>query len=316
MRSDTAPGDSAGDAWVNWKVRLILIGSRVRARLPRWMAVALALVFGDVCWLLLRGRRRTIASNLTRTAADRSPADRRRLCRATFRNFAVCVSDFLAFPSSTTSDLQSLVSISGLEPFVEAHRRGRGVIVVSAHLGHPELAGVVISALGYRIHAVVERTPPRLFDLVNRYRTVSGLRVLPPGGAVRALRAALAEGDVVALVADRVIGDRPGLEIDFAGGRRPLPLGPAELVLATGAPLFALSIALSRAGSECRYHCTFSDEIPVSHLGDDPRATLTARVGARLGEFVRRHPDQWFVFQPGWTGEPAGGPRRGPGGPA
>jgi KDO2-lipid IV(A) lauroyltransferase len=271
--------------------------------------MAAAHVFGDVCWLLLRARRRAIASNLARTAADRSPAERRRLCRATFRNFAVCVSDFLAFPAATRSDLLALVSFSGLEPLVAAHRRGRGVILLSAHLGNPELAGIAISGLGYQILAVAERTPPGLFDLVNRYRAVTGLRVVPLGQA-RQVRAALAKGDMVGLISDRVIGDLPGYEVDFAGGRRWLPSGPARLALATGAPLFAISIVLSGAGSGRRYDCSVSDEIPTADLGDDPRAALTARIGTRLGELVRRHPDQWFVFEPGWTDESAVGPRR------
>jgi Kdo2-lipid IVA lauroyltransferase/acyltransferase len=310
MRNDTDAGSYARGAWIEWKVPLIRLGSRVRTLLPRRLAMVAAHVVGDVCWLLLRARRRTIASNLARTAADRSPAERRRLCRATFRNFAVCVSDFLAFRTATRSDLLSLVSFSGLEPLMEAHRRGRGVIVVSAHLGNPELAGIVFSGLGYRIHSVAERTPPGLFDLVNRYRTVTGLRVLPLGRAGRALRAALAAGDVVALVSDRVIGDGPGEEVDFAGGRRRLPSGPAELALAAGAPLFAMSVVLSSEDSGRRYHCTASGEIPTSDLGNDPSAALTARIGARLGECVRRHPDQWFVFEPGWTDAAASDPRR------
>jgi KDO2-lipid IV(A) lauroyltransferase len=310
MRNDTDAGGLPRGTWIEWKVPLIRLGSRVRMLLPRRIAIAFAHVFGDVCWLLLGAQRRTIASNLARTAADRGPAERRRLCRATFRNFAVCVSDFLAFPTATRSDLQSLVSFSGLEPAKAALRRGRGVIVVSAHLGNPELGAVVFSGLGYRMHSVAERTPPGLFDLVNRYRTVAGLRVLPMAGAARALRNALAEGDIVGLVSDRVIGDYPGCEVDFAGGRRRLPSGPADLALVTGAPLFAVSVVLSSEDTGRRYHLTGSDEISTADLGDNPRVALTARIGARLGEFVRQHPDQWFVFQPGWTDEPAGSPRR------
>ena len=316
MRNDTDAGDLPRGAWIEWKVPLIRLGSRVRTLLPRRIAIAFAHVFGDVCWLLLRARRRTIASNLARTAADRSPAERRRLCRATFRNFAVCVSDVLAFPAATRSDLLDLVSSPDLEPVVEAHRRGRGVILLSAHLSNPEMAGVVFCELGRSVRWVVERTAPGLFDLRNRYRAAIGLRVVPLGRAGRALRTALADGDIVALVSDRVIGDRPGYEVDFAGGRRRLPSGPARLALATGAPLFVVSIVLSGADSGRRYRCSVSDEIPTADLGDDPRAALTARIGARLGELVRQHPDQWFVFQPGWTDAPAGGPRPGAGDPA
>jgi phosphatidylinositol dimannoside acyltransferase len=315
MRNDTAAGSVPRRAGIEWKVPLIRLGSRVRTLLPRRVAIAVAHVFGDVGWLLLRARRRTIASNLARTAADRSPAERRRLCRATFRNFAVCVSDVLALPAATRSDLLALVSFPDLEAVAAAHRRGRGVILLSAHLANPELAGVVFSGLGSRIHWVAERTAPGLFDLLSRYRAAIGLRAVPLGGA-RQLVTALADGDFVGLVSDRVIGDRAGYEVAFAGGRRRLPSGPARLALATGAPLFVVSIVLSGAGSGRRYHCSVSDEIPTADLGDDPRATLTARIGSRLGELVRRHPDQWIVFQPEWTDEPAGGPARPTGGPA
>lgn len=295
---DVSRPDDPHDA-VGAKLRLLSLGQRVRGLLPRTIAVWIAERVGDICWMVLRRHRRTIASNLLRTAADRTPADRRRLCRATFRNFAVCLSDFLSLPRATVPSILTLLTYEGLEHLDAAITRGRGAILVTPHVGSPEFAGFLMASHGYRLHAVVENLPPALLERFNRFRSAGGVNLIRLGRAFEA-RAVIKRGEILGVLADRAIGRGRSLAVGFAGGRRILPIGPAALALASGAPLLVASIALDTTRPGHRYIGIIEPEISTTDLGDQPAAQLTRRIAERLSHHVTRYPDQWFVFQPDW----------------
>jgi KDO2-lipid IV(A) lauroyltransferase len=280
-------------------VRLIRAGVFVRRFLPDPLAHALAGVVGDLCWLLLRRRRRILENSLARTAMNRSPVERQRLARTTFRNLARCLADVLAAPSMTPGQLLGLIDRSGLEHLDAALARGRGAIVISGHLGNFELAGLLLAALGYRCHTVAESIAPELDRLFTRFRSATGATVTPlERGAGPSLRA-LDRNEVDMLVADRAIHST-SVPVRFAGGRRPWPSGPAARAIARGTPILVGSVMLNPSPNGRRYVGVMNPEIPTDGLtaADVPR--LAQEVADQLSEVVLRYPDQWFVFQPDW----------------
>ena len=125
------------------------------------------------------------------------------------------------------------------------------------------------------------------------------MRVVPLGAAGRSALEVLRRGEVLVLVSDRAIGSH-GLTVEFAGGRRDLPKGPARLALASGAALLIGYAALAADPGGRPYIGVVEEEISTSGLEPGAVTELTARIAQRLGSVVTRYPDQWFVFQPGW----------------
>lgn len=278
---------------------LIRCGTFVCGLVPRSLARRIALVLADACGLLLPARRRTVTLNLCRTARDRNPAERRRLCRSTFRNFGLCLVDFLGMLRMNREQLLDLIQLRGLENLEQALGEGKGVIIITPHLGNWELAGVFLGTLGFPAHAVAEYIGPEINALYDRYRGMTGLRIVPLGAAGRSALEVLRRGEVLVLVGDRAIGSH-GLPVEFAGGRRDLPKGPARLALASGATLLVGYLALSADPGGRSYIGVVEEKIPTAGLGSDAVSELTSRIAQRLGSVVSRYPDQWFVFQPGW----------------
>jgi len=259
---------------------------------------------GDVGWFALRGRRRTVERNLVRLAGDRSPRERARLARSTFHNFVRCQADVLMLPGASATSVVGSIEASGLAHFRRIVRLGRGAIIVTAHLGNPELGAAVLATLGVPTYAFVEAIHPARDALFARFRTATGLRLIPsiPGAAAAALDA-LREGGVVAIVGDRALGSTRRVSVPFGTGRRPMPTWPAWLALRSGAPLFTGHAVLSQRTSR-PYRGIIEAEVSVNDLGKDPLAELTTRIATRLSAAVERHPDQWFVFRPDWDGDP------------
>lgn len=273
------------------------------------MARALAAAGGTLAWMVQGGRRRVLLENLAHTAPDKPIAERRRLARRTFRNLADVVVDQFRLPSMAPGEARALFEMRGLEHVEAAQARGRGTIIVTAHLGPYELAAAAFSTLGYTVYGMMEDLAPEVLDALASYRTATGLQMVNIKDGLRTAYRVLGEGHVLALVADRVIGDTRGvMELPFAGGVRLLPTGPAVFAQGTGAAIvtaFAMPHPARKKGGP-RYVIEFDAPMVAEGRDEAERRRLMQAIVERMTVAIRRNPDYWFVFQPNWiTREPA-----------
>jgi KDO2-lipid IV(A) lauroyltransferase len=267
---------------------------------PVPVARALAAAVGTLAWALQPDRRRVLHDSLSRTAADRSAGERRRLVRRTFHNLAVTAVDQFRLPHITREDLRSLFEVRGIEHVEAAQARGKGTVLATAHLGPYELAAAAFTAEGYTTYGMAEDLDPAVLDALVTYRAATGMKLVNMKDGLRAAYRVLGEGHILLLVADRVVGDTRGtIEVPFAGGTRLLPTGPVVFAQATGAALITAFASRNR-GRGARYVMEFDPPLIPEGRGADERERLMMRVAERMSAEVRRNPDHWFVFQPDW----------------
>jgi KDO2-lipid IV(A) lauroyltransferase len=267
---------------------------------PVPVARALAAATGTVAWVLQKNRREILLKNLSHTAPDRSPAERRRLARRTFRNLAVTAVDQFRLPSIDPKELRALFEIRGFEHVETSMARGKGTVIVTAHLGPYELASACVASMGYKLHGMVENLDPVLLDAMAAYRAATGMQLVNSKDGLRAAYRILGQNELLALVADRAIGDARGaVDVPFAGGVRPLPIGPAVFAQATGAAIVTAFASFNPAGRP-RYLMEFDPPLFSESRDEADRMRLMTRIVERMEAAIRRSPDQWFVFQPNW----------------
>lgn len=272
----------------------------IAQKTPLPLARLLARSAAAAAYVLLGERRRMLLRNLAFTAPRRNDKERLELARRTFGNIAECQTDLLRLPGRPPNELLDAIEAHGLEHIRDALALGRGVVVITGHLGNYELGGAWLAAQGYPAHAVVEDVNPAILALLERYRTATGMRTISRNRGARDAYRVLRSGEILLLVSDRVIGDSTdAIEVPFCEGRRAVPTGPATLALATGAPIVVGFVVRTHGGPR-RYGVYL--EPPIMPDGTEPDAvvTLTRRIAERLSAAVRDYPDQWFVFQPGW----------------
>jgi KDO2-lipid IV(A) lauroyltransferase len=229
-------------------------------------------------------RRRAVEENLRVLLGTPAP----RLVPQVFRSHGRFVFELLRGPERAAA-----CRFEGWERLAAARARGRGVVLAVPHTGNFEACGSAAARAGFPIHAVAgiqltRRWTPEL----RRRQERAGLPILPPGAAsARRLPRLLAEGEVVALLAD---GDvfAGGLLVDAFGAPTRFPLGPAKLCARTGAALLpAYALRMPDGGHVAR----FLPEIPVGELGVVEATERLARV---LAGVLREYPEQWMIFRP------------------
>jgi len=177
----------------------------------------------------------------------------------------------------------------------ELRARGRGVLILTGHIGCWELLGARL-ARGLGELAVVTgtiRNAP-VDRAVNDWRRRSGLLTLPRDGDQRPLLRHLQSGGVVAVLLDQNTRVS-NLPVPFFGRPAPTPSGAAKLALRYGIPI--LPVVIRRTGEGHRLvHLPVIE--PDDHRGDLPG--LLAACNSALEEMIRRNPREWVWFHRRW----------------
>ncbi len=217
-------------------------------------------------------------------------------------HFAAWV-DFLQFATRAPADAARLVEgVVGYSHIVEGRLAGKGVLLLTAHLGNWEVGGLMLAQMKQPIHVVLV---PDIFPGVERQRRrlheasgVAEIRVdrsfVPTLSVLRALSA----NGIVAMQGDRDF-DNTGVPVPFFGREAYFPRGPLRVAMASGATVLPAFIVRMPDG---RYRAIVEQPLPIEN-GPDRDASLRANLGryvAILERYVREYPDQWYCFFPFW----------------
>ena len=186
-------------------------------------------------------------------------------------------------------------------------RAGRGIILVTGHLGNWELGGAYLAARGIPVDAIVRHMAnPRFDRYLNLTRASLGIRVVYDDQAVRQTPRALREGRLVAFLADQGVRGLASTFVPFFGRPAKTPRGAAVFALRLDAPvLFGAAIRQPNG----RYQMAF-EPVEVTRSGDRERDTddIVARYTLALERWVRIAPEQYLWQHRRWRRQPPGAP--------
>jgi Kdo2-lipid IVA lauroyltransferase/acyltransferase len=288
---------------------LVVAVARTLGRLPRKLARGLV---GILTWLLylVLGRLRHVGErNLELAVPESPPSERKRILRTVFRNLGWQLVEFCRMPRYTAENTRNWIRTEGLEHYLAAQSRGRGVLVLTGHLGAWELSSFYHSLMGHPMGMVIRRLDNKLLDeYVNRIRCLRGNRVLHKDDFARGLLTAMRAGETVGILMDTNMTPPQGVFAQFFGIEACTASGLARVALKTGAAV--LPGFLVWEAKERRYVLHFGPELRFTKTGDAVRDILAATQQCNdvLEAWIRRYPDQWLWIHRRWKTRPAGEP--------
>lgn len=228
------------------------------------------------------------------------------LVRGVFRQNARNFLDLFRMPHWDGDDLARLVPIvAGEWATLEAARAaGKGMVLVTAHLGAFDVVGHAVGARGYKLTAVTGRTTARfLFDVVNHLRrghNVATVEATPSG--VRKVIQALRRNEVAVFLADYDFF-RNGLPVTLFGRETTLPPGPVRIARDAGAPVVGVFARRATRGYALAITPLFS--VPKTRDLEADVAAGMAKLAAMLEAAITAVPEQWVILQRVWPEAPA-----------
>jgi KDO2-lipid IV(A) lauroyltransferase len=262
-------------------------------------------LIGRIMYVLDAKHRRIAVKNIER--AEGMPKRTReihRLVRRVYEHFAVGAIETLLLPRMVLrGDLDRVVKLENFHLLDEALSRGRGAIVVLAHMGNWEVTGLAVSRKGYDLSSIARPIEnPFLDAYVNRLRKSTGQEIIPKHRAVRSMAESLKANKILAILADQN-ARKNGVFVPFFGRPASTVRSPALMALKYGAPILAANCY--RSGRN-EYRVILTPEIPIPKGPDREKLVerITADVTARLEGFIRQHPEQWMWLHARWKTKP------------
>ena len=278
---------------------------RLVKRLPEGTAYRLFDRVADRMWRANGGSVRRMRANYARIRPELTPRELDELVRAGCRSYLRYWCDAFRLPLRTPDELDRRMRLTGHDAQARAiAARGEPLVCFLGHLGNWDTAGAWSTGHFGHVTTVAERLEPEeVFAEFLEFRTGLGMTILPLTGGVDvfpALRAALADGGFVPLLADRDL-TRRGIEVDLRGHPVRVATGPARLAIETGAALFALALHYEPMpdGPGHRVVATFGPRVPVPATGDHDAQVraMTQACMDHLGGVIAAHTQDWHMMQ-------------------
>ena len=281
--------------------------------LPKKAAVSMATGVAMLGYHLLGSLRRVAMTNLKIAFPDGNEAEHKRLAKGAFKNLGRVLGEMSHFPGSTRESLEKTIEFQ-IDPDVYAEYErlkagGRGVIIVSPHLGNWELLVYGWSALREPISYLARPLDnPRLEALTVGLRSKFGNRPINKTNSVSPAVKILRDAGVLGILADVNAHPKEGVFVPFFGLPACTSSGVALLAMRTNAAIIPMCGAWDE--EKKRYIGVHGKIIYPSSTGDRRHDVVetTTKFTAEVEKMIRAYPDQWLWIHKRWKTRPPGEP--------
>jgi KDO2-lipid IV(A) lauroyltransferase len=231
------------------------------------------------------------------------------LIREVYQHLARVLLSLARMPRIRQDNIKQWVEYEGYEHYAEAHKQGRGVMFLTAHLGNWELSAHAHCLYGHRMNVVGRPLDNPYFDrYVEGRRTVSGNRVIRKQEFGRETLRTLRAGEAVGVLVDQNAAGDDGVFVNFFGHKASATSGLVRIAMRTGTPIIpGFAFWDERRGI---YVLRFSAPLEMVSSGDKQGDLIenTQRCQNAIEQAIREYPGQWLWIHRRWKTQPPGEP--------
>ena len=284
--------------------RIVGLGLFMGRHFPVQMNYTITVMLLKVVSRFLPSLRRKVGENIKLVSpVDLSVQDLKGMVQENIvATFGLKYMDIFALPRLTKDFVDKNIEVVGLERYRQAQSEGRGVLLVTWHVGSfPIMCYLALPYFGGSVLAPVRR----IFDDRTQGNCLAafrlhGARAVHPSDAVKAVVNELKSGGTVVLAADHLTSPT-GIRVNYFGRETLIPSGPAS---------FACRYRPVTMGCFCvktgknRFRIEFSDRFAIPTVDkrvEEAHLVEMANTYVRhFEEIVKHYPTQWECFSPIW----------------
>jgi Kdo2-lipid IVA lauroyltransferase/acyltransferase len=271
------------------------------AGIPKNYVRFLGSILGILAYHIDLPHRRIVKRNLKFAYPEWNDEQVFRLSKRVFKNLGVTIFEILQMSFFSKEDFLRNIRIRGEEHLNKAVKEGKGVIIISAHLGNWEAAPQFAPCyFGHPVTVVARNIESGLINkLMIKLRSRFGSSVIDKEGALPEMTQTLRSGKILALLIDQGTKISEGVEISFFGKK--VTVTPAAAMLALRCKSTVLPVFCLR---DADHVLTITIEPPVqlvktNNLRNDLEIN-TQRMTDVIEKAVRQCPDQWLWLHKRW----------------
>lgn len=239
-----------------------------------------------------------------------SQAERVRLGRRGMASFCTHFFELFMVPYLSPDWIKKNVVYHGEENYLKALEKKKGVLVMSLHLGHGDIAASLIQLRGFPLAIITKFFNNQTFnDLWFSFRGAAGVSFISPHGEKTPfdILKSLKSQKGVVFVIDQFMGRPFGIETTFFGRKTGSAFGLGLFHLKTGAPVIP---TYAVPGNDGKIHIHFERPMEFSHLSSPANQAnrdkkeelryLTQAFNDKIEEIIRKYPEHWMWIHRRW----------------
>lgn len=251
---------------------------------------------------IFRFRRQIIMQNIDIVFPKMAKNEKIRLGRESLRRLIYNFYEFCLFPVITEEWISSHIEFKGLENLDQAMQKDKGVLLLSLHLGHGDMAISMLAHKKYPLHVISKHFRVRwLNDFWFGTRKRFGATFLDPHGrnsSFDILRILKSRGLVI-FVLDQYMGPPYGLPTTFFGRQTGTAYGLSLFSMKTGAPVLPIWTYRDEQGKNIiEVGQEIEPEVNVSR--EESLLMTTQKYNSVIESLILRYPRDWMWLHRRW----------------
>jgi len=287
-----------GNPFMTYKFLMML--SFIVCHTPYRLLMGIGRILGNLYNLLVKKERERAVKQMTE-ALQIPEAEARRLVKESFVNLARNVLEILYMPHLNENNFRDYIEIDHLERMKEALAEGRGVVVLTGHIGTWEWLSASFTLNGLPVTAIAKPQPNIQYtQVLDDLRATIHVEIFSRGTSeLLAAARALKKGKILGFLADQDAGPG-GAFIDFLGKPASTPMGPAVFSRKFNSPVVPAFILRQPNG---KHKVVIGEVLRYEDHGDTDKDLydFTVRMTKIVEQIIRENPTQWLWFQKRWN---------------
>lgn len=257
-------------------------------------------VFGARLWFLSGVDVKIVKNNISKVLnIDFNSRETRKIAIDIFSNWGRNIVDFLKHSIISREKLKERVEVKGFENLDNALKKGKGIVILTAHIGNFEWGACRVAIEGYNIWALSLYRENRLTrNFFKSKRLSKGLKTLYVNRMLNIFRI-LKNNEIVAIPSDWNPTGKTERTFKFFGKTAYLPIGALQIALKSGAELIPVFIWRKN-----KYNHSMVIENPIELIREGDKEKLInenmEKIIKVIEEHIESHISEWEMFHNIW----------------
>lgn len=252
-------------------------------------------------WYLVDKRHRDVAiNNISKAYGDSlTKKEKVKLAKSVFTELPKLIFEAGWSLRLKKDSLKKHIKIEGQKNIEDAFERGKGVIILTGHLGSWELLTLVPGIVDHKFHDIyrpMDYQPLRRF--FHLFRTRFGMGLIPKKRAMREIIRTISRGEGVGIPLDQSCNTYAGVFVNFFGHPTCTNKAIARVAMKTKASVVPVFLVREEKG----YKVIIDKIVDTIDSGDRDLdvKTNTENYNKIIEKYIRQYPNQWFWVHNRW----------------
>jgi len=280
---------------------------RLLGKLPVIIGNISGKILGTIWYICDKRHRSLCISNLENASPlNKNTSEIRMLSWKIFCNTATMIFEHARFHETDPEKYPELFTINGVDNLKNAHKKGKGVLCFSGHLGNWELITAINYITGLAFSVVYKKIKYKPLDIyIKEKRERSRCKMFPLHNALNSILDNLNKKEIIGLIIDQnVRKKKSGVFINFIGRKAYANTGLAKFALSSDAPV----IPIFAYKKNNKFYIDILPEVPLIKTGNDLEdiQNNTQAYNNIIEQYIQKYPEQWFWVHDRWKTQPPG----------